>query len=193
MLDEKRIREIQKRVPRLLKEGIIVKGGATRYVPFFMKNARDSLDTAGLLYDVSTSEELRERTGYPDFNGFLWVINSSYYSMFYMARALLESDGIRVRTQMSVHAVVFDTLVQYFYCTGKLERTFVQDLEDAKNDSAELLGRVKAKELIDDYYHEKRKRGRFTYELGITAMRNKARTSLERAKRFNEEVRKMVS
>lgn len=193
MLDEKRIKEIQKRVPRFLKEGIIVKGGGARYVPFFLKNARDSLDSARLLYEVSTSEDLKKQTGYPDFNGFLWVINSSYYSMFYMARALLESEGIKIKTQMSIHAVVFDTLVQYFYCTGKLEKTFIQDFEDAKEDSADLLGREKAKELIDDYFHEKRKRGMFTYELGVTAMQNKARTSLERAKRFNEEIRKMLS
>ena len=193
MLDEKRIKEIQKRVPRFLKEGIVVKGEAVRFVPFFMKNARDSLDSARLLYEVSTSEDLKKQTGYPDFNGFLWVINSSYYSMFYMARALLESEGIKIKTQMSIHAVVFDTVVQYFYCTGKLEKSFVQDFEDAKDDSADLLGREKAKELIDDYFHEKRKRGMFTYELGVTAMQNKALTSLERAKRFNEEIRKMLS
>ena len=162
-------------------------------MPFFLKNARDSLDSARLLYEVSTSEDLKKQTGYPGFNGFLWVINSSYYSMFYMARALLESEGIKVKTQMSIHAVVFDTLVQYFYCTGKLEKTFIQDFEDAKEDSTDLLGREKAKELIDDYYHEKRKRGMFTYELGVTAMQNKANTSLERAKRFNEEIRKILS
>ena len=38
----------------------------------------------------------------------------------------------------------------------------------------------------------KEKRGRFTYEMGEIAMQNKAKTSLERAKKFNEEIRKLL-
>ena len=36
------------------------------------------------------------------------------------------------------------------------------------------------------------KRGRFTYETGEIAMKSKAETSLIRAKKFNEEARKIL-
>lgn len=55
-----------------------------------------------------------------------------------------------------------------------------------------MLGKEKAKELIDEYYSEKEKRARFTYELGTVALQNKAETSLKRARRFNEEIRKIL-
>ena len=46
--------------------------------------------------------------------------------------------------------------------------------------------------LIEDYFYEKRKRAIFTYELGLIAMENKAQTSLKRARKFNEEIRKII-
>jgi len=52
--------------------------------------------------------------------------------------------------------------------------------------------RQRAKNLIEDYFNEKFKRGRFTYEMGEIAMKNKAQTSLNRAKKFNEEIRKLI-
>ena len=59
---------------------------------------------------------------------------------------------------------------------------------------AELIKRLKkkAKELIENYFYEKEKRGIFTYDMGMIALENKAKTSLERAKRFSEEIRKML-
>lgn len=128
----------------------------------------------------------------PNFNGFLWVINSSYYSMFYMARALLESIGVKIKTDASIHFLVFNALVYYVYSTGKLERHFIQDFENAQEESSQVLGREKAKEVISDYSDEKEKRSKFTYEIGESAMKSKAETSLNRAKRFNEEVRKIL-
>lgn len=109
-----------------------------------------------------------------------------------MARALLENKGIKIKTDLSIHAVVFDALVYYFYLTGKLQKRLIEDFAEAKEETSEMLGKEKAKELIEDYFYEKKKRGLFTYEMGATAMRNKAQTSLERAKRFNEEIRKMI-
>jgi len=135
---------------------------------------------------------MKTSIGMPNFNGFLWVINSSYYSMFYMARALLESIGVKIKTDASIHFLVFNALVYYVYSTGKLERHFIQDFENAQEESSQVLGREKAKEVISDYSDEKEKRSKFTYEIGESAMKSKAETSLNRAKRFNEEVRKIL-
>ncbi len=192
MLDEKRIDEIKKRVSNFIKEGTIRKERENKFVEFFLNNAKNSLDSAKLLFDVSTKNDLKNSLGTPDFNGFLWVINSSYYSMFYMARALLENECIKIKTELSIHAVTFDALVYYFYLTGKLQKKFIEDFSEAKEEASEILGREKAKELVEDYFYEKKKRAIFTYEMGEIAMKNKAQTSLDRAKRFNEEIRKII-
>lgn len=192
MLDEKMIGEIKRRVTGYISEGSIKKAGDKGFVKFFLNNAKNSLEAAKLLFDASTDENLQRATGLTGFNGFLWVVNASYYSMFYMARALLENEGIKIKTDLSIHAVTYDALVYYFYLTGKLQKRIIEEFTKAKQDAAEMGGQEKAKELMEDYFFEKRKRGVFTYEMGASAMENKAETSLNRAKRFNEEIRKII-
>lgn len=106
--------------------------------------------------------------------------------------ALLESEGIKVKTNISIHAVTFDTLVSFFYLTGKLQKHLLDDFADAKEDAAELLGKQRADELIEDYFYEKNKRGAFTYNMGETLVKSKAKTSLERALKFRREIRKII-
>ena len=192
MLDEKEIQSIKRRVERFLKERVIIKEKEKKFVEFFLNNAKNSLDSAKLLFEASTKNNIKNLLGFPDFNGFLWVINSAYYSMFYMARALLENHGVKIKTDLSIHSVVFDALIYYFYLTGKLEKRLIEDFSDAKEEVAAILGKEKAKGLVEDYLYEKNKRGFFTYEMGAIAMRNKAQTSLDRAKKFSEEIRKII-
>ena len=192
MLDESKIRGGKKRIESLLKSGDIVKGDKCKYVDFFLVNSRNSFDFATLLFKVSTNEDFRRTTGFPDFNGFLWTINASYYSMFYLVRALLETQGIRIKTDYSVHLATFDALIYYFYANGKIEKSLIEEFQEAGAEVAETLGKERAKELIGDYFNEKEKRGRFTYEIGEIALKNKAQTSLDRAKRFNEAIRKII-
>jgi|SRR3989344_138027 len=192
MLDERKLKESKINVGRLVRDKDIIKGGIGKFVEFFLDNARNSIDSASLLFNVSTNKELKESAGFPGFNGYLWVINASYYSMFYTVRALLESEGIKIKTEQSVHKVVFDVLVYYFYLNGKIEKIMVEEFQEAGEEASEVLAREKAKELVENYLYEKGKRGRFTYEMGEVAMKNKAETSLERARKFNEEIRKML-
>lgn len=192
MLEDKKIEEAKRNAIKSINSEAIIKTKESKYVDFFIKNAKDSLDSAKVLFDASMDEKTKNALGMPNFNGFLWVINSSYYSMFYMARALLESIGVKIKTDESIHFLTFNALVYYFYSTGKLEKHFIEDFENAHEESSEILGKEKAKEMISDYSSEKEKRAKFTYETGEIVMRNKAETSLNRAKRFNEEVRKIL-
>lgn len=192
MLDEKRIKQIENRIKIFLSEGTIQKTKKIEYVDFFLENAKKSLQSANLLYEGTTKKELQETYGFADFDGSLWIINSSYYSMFYIARALLANEGIQLKGDLSIHLVTFDALVYFFYLTGKLQKKLLEDFADAKDEATEILGQEKAKGLIEDYYYERKKRGDFTYEMGLTAMLNKAQTSLERARKFNEEIRKII-
>jgi len=192
MLEDKKIEEAKKNAIKSINAGDITKTRDSKYADFFIKNAKNSLDSAKILFDMSVNEKNRILLGMPDFNGFLWVINSSYYSMFYMARALLESIGVKIKSDESIHFLVFNALIYYFYLNGKLEKHFIEDFENAQEESSEILGKEKAKEMISNYSSEKEKRAKFTYEIGEIAMKNKAETSLNRAKKFNEEVRKIL-
>jgi len=192
MLEDKKLEEARNNAIKDINSEKIIKTKDSKYVDFFLKNAKDSLDSAKILLDISLNEKTKNSLGMPDFNGFLWVINSSYYSMFYMARTLLESIGVKIKTEESMHFLVFNALVYYFYSTGKLERHFIEDFENAQEESAQILGKEKAREIISDYSSEREKRGKFTYETGEIAMKGKAETSLSRAKRFYEEARKIL-
>lgn len=192
MLEDKKLKEAESRVRQYLTEGIIKTKGKPEHVEFFLKNAEDSIDSAKALFDLSTDSEKQKSLGFTSFNGLLWVVNASYYSMFYMARALLENEGIKIKTDLSIHAITFDAIVHYFYLTGKLQKKLLDDFVEAKEDAAELLGKQKADELIEEYFFEKRKRGTFTYDMGALLVKSKAKTSLERAQKFSKEIRKII-
>ena len=133
-----------------------------------------------------------------DFESYLWVIVSSYYSMYYAATALLASQGIRVTGQI-VHKVTADALIHFFVSNEKLAR-LLEQYEEAKTVGLELIGREelmksmrkKANELIVAYESERRKRSKFQYDIGVQAKRGYAQTSLERAKEFVFEISKIV-
>lgn len=188
MLDENKLKRIERRIPGYLRDGLITKNGEQKFVEFFLRNARNSLKTAEMLADASPKEPKDPE----EYDGSLWVINAGYYSMFYAARALLESAGIEIKTEQSVHGITFDAVVYYFYLNGKLEKKFVEDFAEATEEAAELLGREKARELVESYMQERNKRGTFTYKTGAVAMKNKAVTSLERARKFNAAIRGLI-
>ena len=192
MLDEKKLKEAENRVKRFISDGAIKSKGKPEHVDFFIKNANDSIDSAKALFELSTNPKKQESLGFTSFNGLLWVVNASYYSMFYMARALLENNGIKIKADLSIHAVTFDAMIYYFYLTGKLQKEFLEDFIEAKEDAAELLGKQKADELMEDYFFEKKKRSSFTYEMGTVLVESKAKTSLERAQKFRREIKKII-
>lgn len=188
MIEDKKIKEAEARVKQYLKSGAIKTKGSGAFVGFFTKNSAESLKVASALYTLSTDEEKQKIIGILNFNGFLWVVNSSYYSMFYMARALLENAGIQIKSEQSIHAITFDAIIYFFYITGKLKKNLIEHFIEANGEATELLGQEKANQLISDYFNERGKRGTFTYETGAIAMKNKAKTSLERANNFNKEI-----
>jgi len=66
-----------------------------------MDQAERSLRTASLIFELSTDSAAKDRMRLErDFESHLWVIVTSYYSMFYVALALLASQGIRAGRQL---------------------------------------------------------------------------------------------
>ena len=97
MLDEKKLKEVDSRVKQFIRGNIINSKGKPEHVKFFIKNADDSIDSAKALFELSTDHKKQESLGFTSFNGLLWVVNAGYYSMFYMARALLKMEALRYK------------------------------------------------------------------------------------------------
>ncbi len=193
MLDKKRIKEIENRVKNYIAEEVIKTKGKSEFVDFFLNHSRNFLNSAKAEYLLSTNKNESQRLGFLDYNGLIVVVNSSYYSMFHMARALLEKEGIKIKTEHSIHAVTFDALVYFFYLTKKLEKKLIESFMQAREESAEIQGQERATEMIDDYFYEKRKRSTFTYKMGSELVQAKAKTSLARATRFHNELKALIS
>lgn len=201
MIEKERIEEARRNVKQYLDDGLLkVKDkDAPKFVGFFMKNAESSLQTASILQEISDQQALKSTLKVStDFESYLWVIVSSYYSMFYAATALLASQGIRVTGQI-VHKVTADALLHFFVSNEKLAK-LLEQYEEAKAAGLELIGKEdlmksmqkKANELIVAYESERKKRSRFQYDIGIQAKRGYAQTSLDRARDFVFEISKIL-
>lgn len=73
-----------------------------------------------------------------------------------------------------------------------MQKEFLEDFIEAKEDAAGILGKQKADELMEGYFFEKKKRGTFTYDMGNVLVQSKAKTSLERAQKFRRELKKII-
>jgi len=201
MIDKERINEAKRNVKQYVDDGLLKLGDkdAPKFVDFFMANAESSLRTASILQEISDENALKEtlKVGM-DFESYLWVIVSSYYAMFYAATAILAKQGIRATGQI-VHKVTADALIHFFGSNEKLAK-LLEQYEEAQAIGLELVGREdlmkrmqkKADELIIAYEGERKKRSKFQYDIGVQAKKGYAQTSLERAKDFVFEIRKLV-
>jgi uncharacterized protein (UPF0332 family) len=201
MIEKERIEEARRNVKQYIDEGLlrIKDKDAPKFADFFMKNAESSLQTASILQEISDQQALKStlKVG-DDFESYLWVIVSSYYSMFYAATALLASQGMRATGQI-VHKVTGDALIHFFVSNEKLAK-LLEQYEEAKAVGLELIGREelmksmqkKANELIVAYESERKKRSKFQYDIGVQAKRGYAQTSLNRAKEFVFEISKIL-
>ncbi len=201
MIEKQRLDEARRNVRIYTEDGLLKTGDkdSVRFVDFFMANAESSLRTASILQEISDESPLKEKLKVSaDFESYLWVIVSSYYSMFYAATALLAKQGIRATGQI-VHKVTADALIHFYASNEKLAK-LLEQYEEAQAVGLELIGREelmkrmqrKADELIISYESERKKRSKFQYDIGVQAKRGYAQTSLERAKSFVFEIRKLL-
>lgn len=201
MIEKSRIEEADRNVSRYIADGLLKTQNeeVKEFIGFFMSNADSSLETASLLFQVSDDAKARDQLRMrQDFESYLWVIVSSYYSMFYAATALLASQGIKAKGDV-VHKVTADALIHFFISNKRLAK-LMAEYEEAKDVSLELIGREellkridsRANELILGFDRERRKRSRFQYDVGVVVKRAFAETSLNRAREFLFEIRKVM-
>ncbi len=169
-MDEKRIKEAEKNIPNYLEDGLLskVKLPNKKIQDIYEKNALESIETAEKI----------------DSN--LWIIVCSYYAMFYIANAVLYKIGYKTGEKV-VHKVTSDCLI--VYVRKKLEKNLLKEYEEAKKEVQDLL---KADEIISTYDKELDKRSTFQYGTAEEVKKAKAETSLNRAKLFVAEMRKLL-
>ncbi|MCK4589390.1 MAG: hypothetical protein KAT77_03040 [Nanoarchaeota archaeon] len=203
MLNDKKLKEIEKNVPSMLNEKEISKNDFNKnLINFYLENALISLNTAKILNEISSKLFLKKQFNFidDDFETYLWIINTSYYAMFYTAGALLAKLGVKIKSEIGVHRKTFETLVYYFYLTKKIAKHYLEEFEEARQESQELMGteepidlmQKRARELITKYDFEMGKRASFTYNIGEKAKSAKALTSLKRAIEFYNESLKII-
>ena len=113
-------RRIERNVKSYLDEGLFKKGDYRYLVDFYLDTSKKSLSTADALMQLSERVELKQRFNLlEDFETYLWVITTSYYSMFYAVNALLSKNGIKIGSRIA-HKVTLDVFYSYFIQNNKL-------------------------------------------------------------------------
>lgn len=185
MLEDKKLKESSSIIKNLISEGAVVKPKEGT-AGFFMEKSRQSIAVASRLIELEKDEGLEAD---------LWVINASYYAMFFAATSLLAESGHRINKEAGIHALTYHALAHYFLVEdNKLEKHYMEEYKEAVDEAEELLqlSEGKISRLIEDFGREMAKRKIFTYDLGKTAERKKAETSLSRAKNFVKEIERII-
>lgn len=198
---EERIKEAVKIITELIREKKIVTSLSERekikFTSFYLKQANLSLITADLLYKISTQKSSKEfHKLNSDYECFLWVVNPSYYFMFYSVHALLAYKGVRISQEQGIHKKTAHALIYFCVKNDFIAKELYEQFMESQHEAAELLNLEEFKEkaggLADNYFYELKKRSRFTYETEEGAKERHATTSLKRAKEFLAEIEKII-
>lgn len=178
MLDDKRVKEAEVNVRGYLEDGLLKKQANLTAQTMYLENANLSLETAKKLLALESAH----------YFPYLWVIVTSYYSMYYVANAVLLKLGYKVGEKVS-HKVTADAIV--VFVRNKLTKSLLEEYENMQADALELMSQ-RADNLLQSLDAEREKRSKFQYQMDEQAQRAKAVTSLERAKEFVFEMKKLL-
>ena len=173
MLTEDRIKEAEGNVKGYLQEGLLKKTTNTIALHIFIKNAKDSLRAAKLLHKNNID---------------LWTIVSSYYSMFYIANAVLIKKGYKTGDKIA-HKVTADALITII--RSKLKEKLIEGYEESREEALEVAG-IKTDEMIESFDFERKKRSFIQYRTSDSEIMAKAKTSLDRSQEFIFEMEKLL-
>ncbi len=175
MIDKERRKEASQNFAQYLQDRLIKKEKNETAKAMYTKNADLSLNLA---------EECMNSSLKP----YVWVVVISYYSMFYIANAVLLELGYKTGDKV-VHKVTNDALI--VLVADKLKKGLLEEYETAKEDALEIAS-IKSDEIIESYGLEMGKRSRFQYDMTESIQEQKANTSLKRARQFMLEMKKLL-
>lgn len=172
------------------------------FIKHLKEKTDDCLDVAKALIELMSDKQLLNKILQKEqFNPTLWIINSSYYSIFFNTQLLLAHEGKKLPDDAEdTHKTIFLAMLYYFLIKGsdmegkkkllwddikksRLSNALIMFAE-AQDESEELFQWQRAKTIVEDYSAELEKRGKFTYKMNFHAKENIALNSYKRAINF---------
>lgn len=175
MIDEKRKKEAMENFSEYLREGLIKKQKDENARKMYIHNSDISLKLAEKMLDDILKP-------------YLWSIVVSYYSMFYMANAVLLNLGYKTGRKI-VHKVTNDALI--VLVLDRLKKELIEEYEHIMDDALEIAS-MKSEEVLKNYEMELDKRSKFQYDMTLKIQEQMARTSVKRATEFILEMKKLL-
>ena len=148
----------------------------------YIERAEGKVLAAKTSFEISTNPEAKKILGLTSERTFFnEVISESYYAIFYAAKAYLSLKGIFTDAPEE-HKKTYEEFLKLAKL-GILGRELFEIYKDAA---------VKAETLLDIFFSEKRKRGRFTYKVSSNANLPFAKESIENAKKFVSAIKSLT-
>jgi uncharacterized protein (UPF0332 family) len=152
-------------------------------VKIYLERADNEILAAKSLKKLSENEQAKQDFELPsDITFYSSVISHSYYAIFYAAKAILLTKGIKTSLP-DVHKKTFSAFKENLADTGILD---VKLLEIYKK----IV--IRADTLLGIFKDEKWKRGNFTYATIPQANKEPAEDSLNNAKVFVSNINKVI-
>jgi len=119
MIDKERIKKAESDVSKYLEEFLLKKEKNETAKNMYVKNSELSLETAQRLLELEDEK----------YKPYLWIIVAAYYSMFYIANAVLLSLGYKAGDKIS-HKVTEDCLI--VFVRNKLKKKYWKNMKQLK-------------------------------------------------------------
>lgn len=177
---KKEMKKASKEYNEALQSGDLKKSNENKkFSGFFFSRSENSLLTADLLYQISNNQKDKSNLRIDEsYESFMWIIVVCYYSMFYMASALIANKGIKAGHN-DVHRNVKNAFLRLYIENSSLEKVLGIDYTGCK-------------EIAEDLMQERERRSRYQYDIGEGALRRDAEMSIRRARNFFEKTRKIL-
>lgn len=152
-------------------------------VKIYLKRAENEVNAAKILFEISNNGEKKKEFNIEGGTTFYSsVISHSYYSIFYSAKGLLLTKDIKTSSP-EVHRKTYQEFKKMFVDTGILDVNLL-------NIYKKMI--IRADQLLQIFKDEKWKRGHFTYETIPQANKGPADESLNHAKLFVANIKKII-
>lgn len=152
-------------------------------ITIFIERANTELLIANSIKKISEDKNIKNTLEIPNDKTFYSsVISHSYYAIFYAAKAILLTKGIKTSSP-NIHKNTFDEFKKEFIDTGFLDLKLLEIYK-------KLV--IRADSLLEIFRDEKWKRGNFTYNTIPQANKEPAEDSLKNAQIFTSNIIKII-
>lgn len=153
-------------------------------VEIYLNRANNEILLAQSIKRLSEKPEDKQNFNLPsDITFYSSVISHSYYCIFYAAKSILLIKNIKTSSP-EVHKKTYDKFKETFVDTGILDVNLL-------NIYNKII--IRADKLLQIFKDEKWKRGHFTYETIPQANKEPADDSLENARLFFNNIKKVIN